>query len=113
MKVYIVFSEDADLTPYEGDSFTFTDSVWTSLEKARNRIKDMCTDWMKENVHPETCDLCQKCVSGTMCFYNGIDSPTENEIIINIDDYTQKSFYIEEHELDKPCSLDTLQRGAG
>ena len=100
MKVYVVFTESADLDPYEGKSFRFVDSIWSDKQEARTRIKELFDKWLEEYCHKsEGCEGCSSpCESGHDCFYDGVVSPNEDEIVVTVDLLTEESFYIEEHD---------------
>lgn len=101
MGIYVVLKTDHYDDPYEGRHWTFLDSVWSTLDKAQERLVHLKENWIKEKVHPEECAECSElCQSGHDCFYDDIDDADPNHIRCNEMRSVHTNFFIQERRID-------------
>ena len=88
MKVYVTMSEYVE-DFIEGRTLTYLDTVWTNLNTARDRIKQMAEEEASRYVNEDGAIV-----------YEGMESKNLNEIIVfdTKDIYTR--YYVEERELE-------------
>ena len=88
MKVYVTMSEYVE-DFVEGRNLTYLDTVWTNINTARDRIKQMAEEEAIRYVNED----------GTI-EYDGIESKNPNEIIVYDTKDVYTKYYIVERELE-------------
>lgn len=91
MKLYAVMNSFVDRTNPASINFNAElDSIWSTREKAKDRINAIRAMWVEED---------RPCI--------GIDESDPNGIIIKMTEKSQTAFFIEERELDqRPLEFD-------
>lgn len=101
MRVYIVSTADILDDPYEGWNLRNLDSVWSTIDKARERINYLKEKRVQKLSHPEECANCYNpCGSGHDCFYSCIDDADPNHIRLHEIESVRTEFFIQERRLD-------------
>ena len=101
MRIYVVSVASIYEDPYEGRCSTYLDSVWSSLDKARERINNLKEKKVRELSHPEECLKCSEpCDDRHYCFYSNIDDADPNHIRLYECASWHTDFFMQERRLD-------------